>query len=316
MNFGMSNGFAPVNLPGLDKLLPAVMRFDYVRIYQNPDSQSVTCDPPGYETTSYIRNHKPAYTNPNLTHWYVLSACIFPLCQEYLLILRRRESAKYKWPKNSFVNDCKWILYFSIPCSLILNPTATSRSTRWESSRFLFYHLHSEVGVESHYFLGLNNTSIIEKDFLLHSKRPRYQTDSMALLYSSKLKLNLICSYWQLVLPRRQRQPLKPQFSPKDWFFRHCVTIQLLCKFIMGRCRMTWGDFCNFIYCTGGTFFSLPCYLGLGWRVQSLVDLSRYFYYFYYFLHLLFFKDLFPRFNENSQAPRSFLYRTYFIFQN
>ncbi|MCJ1344226.1 hypothetical protein MMC31_002429, partial [Peltigera leucophlebia] len=83
MNFGMSNGFAPVNLPGLDKLLPAVMRFDYVRIYQNSDSQSVTCDPPGYETTSYIRNHMSAYTNPNLTQW----------------------DAKYKWPKNSFVND-------------------------------------------------------------------------------------------------------------------------------------------------------------------------------------------------------------------
>lgn len=77
MNFGMSNGFAPVNLPGLDKLLPAVMRFDYVRIYQNPNSQSVTCDPPGYETTSYIRNHMSVYTNPNVTLWYVLSACIF-----------------------------------------------------------------------------------------------------------------------------------------------------------------------------------------------------------------------------------------------
>lgn len=72
MNFGMSNGFSPVNLPELGPLLPATMRFDFVRIYQKSGSESVTCDPPGYETTSYIRNHMNAYTNPNLTHWYVL----------------------------------------------------------------------------------------------------------------------------------------------------------------------------------------------------------------------------------------------------
>lgn len=69
MNFGMSNGFSPVNLPGLDALFPATMRFDYVRIYQDPDSESVTCDPPGYETTKYINDHKVAYTNPNITSW-------------------------------------------------------------------------------------------------------------------------------------------------------------------------------------------------------------------------------------------------------
>ncbi|MCJ1267455.1 hypothetical protein MMC22_007340 [Lobaria immixta] len=86
MNFGMSNGFAPVDLPGLGPLLPATMRFDYVRIYQDPGSVSVTCDPPDYETTSYIRNHLSAYTNPNITRW---------------------ENTKYKWPKNSFVDDCK-----------------------------------------------------------------------------------------------------------------------------------------------------------------------------------------------------------------
>lgn len=57
LNFGMSNSFAQVMLPNLDKLMPATMRFDYVRIYQDPDSQSVTCDPPGYPTTEYIRKH-------------------------------------------------------------------------------------------------------------------------------------------------------------------------------------------------------------------------------------------------------------------
>lgn len=69
INFGMSNGFSPVDLPNLDGLFPATMRFDYVRIYQDPDAESVTCDPPGYETTPYINSHKLAYTNPKLTSW-------------------------------------------------------------------------------------------------------------------------------------------------------------------------------------------------------------------------------------------------------
>lgn len=72
MNFGMSSGFAAVNLTGLKPLLPAVMRFDYIRIYQDPDEKSVTCDPEGWETTEYIKKHEEAYSNPNLTTWYVL----------------------------------------------------------------------------------------------------------------------------------------------------------------------------------------------------------------------------------------------------
>ena len=77
MNFGMSTGFAPVDLVNLAPLMPAVMRFDYVRIYQDPSAptpQSVTCDPPGMETTSYIAKHLEAYTNTNKTHWYVVHA--------------------------------------------------------------------------------------------------------------------------------------------------------------------------------------------------------------------------------------------------
>ena len=71
MNFGMSTGFSAVNLTGIATTLPATMRFDYVRIYQRPDSVSVTCDPPDYPTTEYINNHMEAYTNPNKTHWLV-----------------------------------------------------------------------------------------------------------------------------------------------------------------------------------------------------------------------------------------------------
>ena len=69
MNFGMSTGFSQLNLTGLASLFPATMRFDYVRIYQPSDSKSITCDPPGYETTPYIKSHMDVYTNPNKTQW-------------------------------------------------------------------------------------------------------------------------------------------------------------------------------------------------------------------------------------------------------
>ncbi len=69
MNFGMSMSFAALNLTGLAPLMPATMRFDYVRIYQDPDEENISCDPPGYETTEYIANHLNAYTNANLTIW-------------------------------------------------------------------------------------------------------------------------------------------------------------------------------------------------------------------------------------------------------
>lgn len=77
MNFGMSPSFAPVNVSGITPLLPATMRFDYVRIYQDPGEKSVTCDPKGWETTKYIKEHEEAYMNPNLTTWYVESVPTF-----------------------------------------------------------------------------------------------------------------------------------------------------------------------------------------------------------------------------------------------
>ncbi|KAI9817058.1 MAG: hypothetical protein M1832_004776 [Thelocarpon impressellum] len=87
MNFGLSESFAQLDLPGLSKLMPATMRFDYVRIYQDADKQIVSCDPPGYETTKYIREHAEAYYNPNLTMW---------------------EDTGFAWPKNTLVNpDCR-----------------------------------------------------------------------------------------------------------------------------------------------------------------------------------------------------------------
>ncbi|CAO2651172.1 Nn.00g094690.m01.CDS01 [Neocucurbitaria sp. VM-36] len=85
-NFGMSNSFAAINLADIQKDLPAVMRIDYIRIYQPEDDQIVTCDPDGYPTTDYIDKHPEPYANPNLTDW---------------------KSTGFDWPKNSFMDDCK-----------------------------------------------------------------------------------------------------------------------------------------------------------------------------------------------------------------
>jgi beta-glucanase (GH16 family) len=70
-NFGMSNSFAAINFDEIKAMLPAYMRVDYIRIYQPEDNQIITCDPEGYPTTEYIKNHPKAYQNPNLTDWYV-----------------------------------------------------------------------------------------------------------------------------------------------------------------------------------------------------------------------------------------------------
>lgn len=69
MNFGMGFSFAQVMLANLAQQFPATMRFDYIRIYQDPNNQIVTCDPPGYPTTDYIKAHPKAYQNPNVTSW-------------------------------------------------------------------------------------------------------------------------------------------------------------------------------------------------------------------------------------------------------
>lgn len=103
MNFGMSTGFSNVDLPGIEATLPATMRFDYIRIYQDSSSTSVTCDPDGYETTEYIANHLNAYTNPNLTQWYVNVHYLLRFANK----LVTRHETSHAWPSNSFVNDCK-----------------------------------------------------------------------------------------------------------------------------------------------------------------------------------------------------------------
>lgn len=85
MNFGMSPSFAEIFLANLQALMPATMRFDYLRIYQEAGQESITCDPPGYPTTEFIAKHPEPYANPNLTSW---------------------SQTTYQWPTNSLVDNC------------------------------------------------------------------------------------------------------------------------------------------------------------------------------------------------------------------
>jgi beta-glucanase (GH16 family) len=65
LNLGMSGSWSEI-LMG-DLVFPTIMHIDYVRIYQKAGEEIITCDPPGYPTTEYIKNHGVAYNNPNLT---------------------------------------------------------------------------------------------------------------------------------------------------------------------------------------------------------------------------------------------------------
>ena len=66
LNLGISNSWTWIDWEQLK--FPAVMRVDYVRWYQKKGEEKlVTCDPPGFETTQYIKDHINAYTNPNFT---------------------------------------------------------------------------------------------------------------------------------------------------------------------------------------------------------------------------------------------------------
>lgn len=69
LNFGLSNSFAQVFLDDLAKLMPATMRVDYIRIWQEEGMESMGCDPEGFETTQYIKDHPEPYANPNITLW-------------------------------------------------------------------------------------------------------------------------------------------------------------------------------------------------------------------------------------------------------
>ncbi|KAF2154164.1 glycoside hydrolase family 16 protein [Myriangium duriaei CBS 260.36] len=84
LNLGISNSWTNINWEALK--FPTVMRVDYIRLYQREGDESVTCDPPGYETTEYIAKHPEAYNNPNVTKWTDIPG--------------------YTVPKNSFMHGC------------------------------------------------------------------------------------------------------------------------------------------------------------------------------------------------------------------
>ncbi|KAF7863199.1 hypothetical protein EAF04_007282 [Stromatinia cepivora] len=83
LNLGISGSWSEILIGELR--FPTTMYVDYVRIYQREGEESVTCDPEGYETTEYIREHPVAYLNPNLTAW---------------------NETGYDWPTNKLMNDC------------------------------------------------------------------------------------------------------------------------------------------------------------------------------------------------------------------
>ncbi|KAJ6574953.1 beta-glucan synthesis-associated [Mycena capillaripes] len=66
-NLGMSLNFGDVDFDHLT--FPAVMRVDYIRVYQHPDEINIGCDPSGFPTQAYINEYIEAYTNPNFTTW-------------------------------------------------------------------------------------------------------------------------------------------------------------------------------------------------------------------------------------------------------
>ncbi|KAA6410038.1 MAG: glycoside hydrolase family 16 [Lasallia pustulata] len=83
LNLGFSTSWTQIDWKDLK--FPSMMHVDYVRWYQPSGAYSVTCDPPGYETTKYIADHPKAYNNPNLTTW---------------------DETGYGWPKHTLNSKC------------------------------------------------------------------------------------------------------------------------------------------------------------------------------------------------------------------
>lgn len=52
MNLGMAWSFNKIDLKHLT--FPAIMRFDYIRVYQRSDAINIGCDPKNFPTADYI----------------------------------------------------------------------------------------------------------------------------------------------------------------------------------------------------------------------------------------------------------------------
>lgn len=102
LNFGMSPQFGVPDFENL--VIPAIMKIDYIRIYQRSNQINIGCDPPNYPTADYIQRHIGAYTNPNLTTWQQYTdECVF--C--HLGIRTSRLTPAHSgFPKNRMLEEC------------------------------------------------------------------------------------------------------------------------------------------------------------------------------------------------------------------
>jgi beta-glucanase (GH16 family) len=83
-NLGMSLNFGDVDFEHLT--FPAIMRVDYIRVYQPKDAINIGCDPANFPTQAYINEYIDAYTNPNFTTW--------------------RDDFGQPFPKNKLLGQC------------------------------------------------------------------------------------------------------------------------------------------------------------------------------------------------------------------
>ncbi|KAJ7099618.1 beta-glucan synthesis-associated protein [Mycena crocata] len=83
-NLGMSTNFGTVDFEHLT--FPAVMRVDYVRVYQPKDAINIGCDPADFPTKDYINTYIDAYSNANYTTW--------------------KDDFKQPFPKSKIYGDC------------------------------------------------------------------------------------------------------------------------------------------------------------------------------------------------------------------
>ncbi|CAK5274062.1 unnamed protein product [Mycena citricolor] len=84
VNLGFSHSFSFIDFQNL--VFPAVMKIDYIRVYQPPDQINVGCDTAARPTQDYINTYLEAYTNPNLTTW--------------------KDDFKQPVPKNNLTSTC------------------------------------------------------------------------------------------------------------------------------------------------------------------------------------------------------------------
>ncbi|KAJ7717021.1 glycoside hydrolase family 16 protein [Mycena metata] len=66
-NLGISHAFGYIDFEHLT--FPAIMKVDFVRVYQHPDKINIGCDTSERPTQAYINTYIEAYTNPLLTTW-------------------------------------------------------------------------------------------------------------------------------------------------------------------------------------------------------------------------------------------------------